>query len=152
MSATIGTTLDVRMPQAAPPSGELALLIRAGDYHVRIVRIRARPSPRGSAPPCSRGLSAARVRPLHDIIVRGQASVNSIAAIDEPCPAQPAESSVMQAERQAWNRERESLLSQIGEKEQLTQRLEATLDELQKAVQCEKASRDDAAQRSELHQ
>lgn len=70
MSETIGTTIDVRMPQTTPPSGELALRIRGGDYHGRVVRIRASQCTVGSAPDCTLRLSGAGIRPLHCIILR----------------------------------------------------------------------------------
>lgn len=72
MSDTIGTTLDA---SAAAPTSELALRIRGGDYHGRIVRIRASQCTVGSAPDCTLRLSGPGLRPLHCIILRNDAGV-----------------------------------------------------------------------------
>jgi hypothetical protein len=72
MSQTIGTTLDAPPPLTAL-AGELALRIRGGDYHGRVVRIRASQCTVGSAPDCTLRLSGPGLRPLHCIILRGEA-------------------------------------------------------------------------------
>lgn len=72
MSQTIGTTLDAPPPLTAV-AGELALRIRGGDYHGRVVRIRASQCTVGSAPDCTLRLSGPGLRPLHCIILRGEA-------------------------------------------------------------------------------
>lgn len=72
MTETIGT-LDARLPPATPLPGELALRIRGGDYHGRIVRIRANQCTIGSAPDCTLRLAGPGLRPLHCIILRGEA-------------------------------------------------------------------------------
>lgn len=263
MSETIGTTLDVPAPKAAPLPGELALRIHGGDYHGRVVRIRANQCTIGAAPDCTLRLSAPGLRPLHCIILRGeagatvrrwspdtqlngrafsdallmpgdrlaigpielevlddaeltphrrpetaaslpvgelageivsqlrrdlrrtqdtrkrkverqrlrqsrrriksleaelerlQACVNSIAAIDGssvPQPQSEATPNDLQAERGAWESERQSLLSKLQEKEQLAQGLGSTLEELRSVVNHEKSRCDEAKRQAELHQ
>jgi hypothetical protein len=65
------STLEPRNGQS--PAGELALRIRGGDYHGRVVRIRATQCTIGSAPDCTLRLTTPGVRPLHCIVLRGDA-------------------------------------------------------------------------------
>jgi len=72
MPETAGSTSETRSPPAGAV-GELALRIRGGDYHGRVVRIRAAKCTIGSAADCTLRLAAPGIRPLHCIILRGEA-------------------------------------------------------------------------------
>lgn len=55
------------------PEGELALRIRGGQLHGRVVRVRSLKCTIGSGPDCTVRLVAPNVRPLHCLILRGEA-------------------------------------------------------------------------------
>lgn len=72
MSETAGiSSSDLCIASAGAAFGELSFRIRGGDYHGRLVRIRAAKCTIGAAADCTLRLVGPGVRPLHCIVQRG---------------------------------------------------------------------------------